>query len=324
MQPREVEVWAVQVLAQVSAKAAYESSLVELKADWIEPQQAARRIAGHANSARGNAILWLIGVDEKRGVTGAPPKDLATWWTQVRAEFDHVAPELIDVSVDWQGLAVHALAFLTDLAPYVTRSPQFGKPGGGPVRYEVAWRQGTATESATRTQLLLLLSPVPKLPQFEVLEAQVAIERSNMGGVDRVDWNLSMLIYVMPRSDQRVAIAAHRVAARHELADGTGRIDYSGEVVMFPMGWRDGGYTPFVREPSVHPTIRGTNFDLTIDGPGLIKIIAKTAAGDLGPLSADRVAILRIAPAGSDLAVALSAPVHHNPRDDWKERWSYP
>lgn len=71
------------------------------------------------------ATRSLIGVDEKRGILGAPPKDMASGWSQVRAAFDHVAPELIDVSVDWQGTTMHALAFLTDLAPYVTRDPQF-------------------------------------------------------------------------------------------------------------------------------------------------------------------------------------------------------
>jgi hypothetical protein len=200
MKPREVEVWAAQVLAQIDAGTSFESSLIELKTDWIDPQQAARRIAAHANSARGNPILWLIGVDEKRGIVGAPPTELAKWWAQVRAEFDHVAPQLVDVPVAWQGLTVFALGFLTDLAPYVVRNPQFGKPGGGPVRFEVPWRHGTSTESADRTQLLLLLAPTPKLPQFEILEGEIGITRSNLGGVTRAEWFLSMLIYVTPRS----------------------------------------------------------------------------------------------------------------------------
>jgi len=54
-----------------------EDFLVELKRDWIEKGKAARRIAGHANAARGENILWLIGVDEKQGVIGVNATDLA-------------------------------------------------------------------------------------------------------------------------------------------------------------------------------------------------------------------------------------------------------
>jgi hypothetical protein len=99
---------------------------------------------------------------------------------------------------------------------------------------------------------------------------------------------------------------------------------YSGEIIMYPMGWRDGGYAAFVHEPSVHPTIRGTNFDLTIDGPGLVKIIARTSVEQIGPLPLNRIARLRIAPTGNDLGVELSVRLRHNPRPDWKERWSSP
>jgi hypothetical protein len=65
MRPRDVEIWALAVLQRIARGGVYESALVELKADWPNPQRTARRIAGHANAARGDNILWLIGVDEK-------------------------------------------------------------------------------------------------------------------------------------------------------------------------------------------------------------------------------------------------------------------
>jgi hypothetical protein len=40
-----------------------EDDLIEFKRTWIKPHKAARRIAAHANAARGQDILWLIGVD---------------------------------------------------------------------------------------------------------------------------------------------------------------------------------------------------------------------------------------------------------------------
>src|ERR1043165_8426277 len=155
MKPRDVELWALQVLQQIADGGRYETALVELKADWTEPQKTARRIAGHANAARGNNVLWLIGVDEKMGIVGATPTNIATWYAQVEREFDHLAPEVADVAIDWQGVTVFALGFETDRAPYVVKNPRFGQQGGGSVSRDVPWRQGTAVDSATRSQLLL-------------------------------------------------------------------------------------------------------------------------------------------------------------------------
>lgn len=47
----------------------------ELKAEWLPDHSkvARRQIAGHANVARGD--LWLIGVDEKRGVAGVDQQE---------------------------------------------------------------------------------------------------------------------------------------------------------------------------------------------------------------------------------------------------------
>jgi hypothetical protein len=53
------------------------------------PALAARKIAGHANAARGEPILWIIGLDEDdHQVTGASDVELADWWAQATAAFD--------------------------------------------------------------------------------------------------------------------------------------------------------------------------------------------------------------------------------------------
>ena len=72
MKALAIESWALRVLERVGNRQSVEDSKVELKAKWPDPVKAARRIAGHANAARGESILWLIGADEKQGViTGA-------------------------------------------------------------------------------------------------------------------------------------------------------------------------------------------------------------------------------------------------------------
>ena len=68
MNSRQIESWALRVIDCVKRGQPNEDFLVELKRDWIDEAKAARRIAGHANAARGENILWLIGFDEKEGV----------------------------------------------------------------------------------------------------------------------------------------------------------------------------------------------------------------------------------------------------------------
>jgi hypothetical protein len=77
MRPHEIERWTLNVIDRVNARQPNEDQRVELKSEWIDPYKAARRIAGHANSAHGEPILWLIGVDEEDGVVGANMVDLA-------------------------------------------------------------------------------------------------------------------------------------------------------------------------------------------------------------------------------------------------------
>ncbi len=127
MRASQIEAWAIRVLDAVQTGQANEDDRVELKALWPEDNKAARRIAGHANSMRGEFILWLIGVDEKQAtVEGAPARDPAEWWTKVSAQFDGVAPVERFINVPWNGKTVVALALETDRAPYVVKNPEFG------------------------------------------------------------------------------------------------------------------------------------------------------------------------------------------------------
>jgi len=165
----EIEIWANNVIERVVRNQPTEDDHVELKTEYVEAKKAARRIAGHANAAKGTPILWLFGVDEKKGtVPGVEAKDFATWYDQVRAEFDEVVPEMTLVNVPFQGQTVVATCFETDRAPYVVRNPKLES-----VQFEVPWRRGTRVESATRIELLRLLSSQNKLPRLEVLGARL-------------------------------------------------------------------------------------------------------------------------------------------------------
>lgn len=162
MRTYEIEDWALRAIKRVEEGQPNEDARVELKAQWIDAQKAARRIAGHANEMRGEPILWVIGVDENNGVTGASQNDLATWWSQVKSEFIGPVPNLRDVLVHWNDDTAVALFFETEQVPYVIKNPVFGKKDGGAVEREVPWRDGTAIRSATHSDLILLLSPLQR------------------------------------------------------------------------------------------------------------------------------------------------------------------
>lgn len=102
------------VIGRVDAGQPIEDQRVELKADWIDPYKAVRRIAAHANSACGEPFLWLIGVDEKAGVKGVSMTDSARWYAQVESQLNLIAPEMLPVNVHVAGNTVVAILFKSE------------------------------------------------------------------------------------------------------------------------------------------------------------------------------------------------------------------
>jgi hypothetical protein len=211
MKKHEIEAWALRIIDQVQTKKPNEDSRVELKADWpTDTNKAARRIGGHANAAGGELILWLIGVDQALGVTGASDNETAEWLAKVRSNFDGLMPSLSsDLVIPVRGKTVVALLFETDRAPFVVKNPVFGQPQGGPVQREVPWREGTAVRSATRDELLRLLVPLARLPTVEVLGAALRVTDLHGLRPAAIGWSLDLYLYITPEDERRVVIAAH-------------------------------------------------------------------------------------------------------------------
>jgi len=178
MRTSEIERWALNVIRQVERQQPVEDSRVELKSAWpTDHSKAARRIAGHANAARGEHILWLIGVDETVGVVGADYVEFSNWIRQVESNFDQLSPRAHSLDVPTNsGQTVVALVFETSRAPFVVKNPAYGSRPNDPISLEVPWRDGTSTRSATRADLLLVLSDV-----------------SSLGGLlNELEWNLDI------------------------------------------------------------------------------------------------------------------------------------
>ncbi|MCI0427906.1 MAG: hypothetical protein L0Z46_07830, partial [Nitrospiraceae bacterium] len=216
MRAQDIEAWVLQIVDRVKNGQPIEDVRVELKSTWPDdPKKAARQIAGHANSARGEAILWIIGLDEEKGaVLGAAYNELARWYPAVQAEFDGLSPDLTSLNVPTTNTTVVALLFETERVPYVVKNPVFGTPGGGPVSLEVPWRENNATRTANRSDLVKLLVPVAKLPALEVMEATLRAIHQTSGAYT---WRLDVKLYVVPRSDSQVVIPFHRSEVRAEI-----------------------------------------------------------------------------------------------------------
>jgi len=95
MRLNDIESWALNVIQRVESKQPVEDSRVELKSEWPKDHnKAARQIAGHANAAHGESILWLLGVDEREGVTGVDYEEISNWKQSIEAKFEGLLPPL--------------------------------------------------------------------------------------------------------------------------------------------------------------------------------------------------------------------------------------
>ncbi len=139
MRSSDIERWALNVIQRVQNHQPVEDSHVELKSEWLpDHSKVARLIAGHANAARCEPILWLIGVDEERGVIGADYNEISNWLSQVNSNFDQLVPRVYHVNVPTNSdKTVVALVFETSRAPFVVKNLHFGSRADDRIALEV-------------------------------------------------------------------------------------------------------------------------------------------------------------------------------------------
>jgi hypothetical protein len=270
MKPYQVETWVLEIIARVEAGQPIEDSQVELKSAWPLPEKAARQIAGHANAAQGGQILWLIGIDEKTGVTGAPYEELAEWYPQVKSNFESLAPHLTHFNIPVQGKTVAALLFDTDRAPYLYRNPGFGRHNGGPVAYEVPWRENNSTRTATRADLLRILAPLMRMPRFEILQGALTLAKVDRLQKSEFFWSIKLELYVETASEETVVIPFHRCRVSCEIPGKLDRFRFD-EFSLLPPS-QSGLYG--VKDRFLSLTINSTSDETIIKGPGKLFLAA--------------------------------------------------
>lgn len=259
MQNSAIYAWAATICERADAKLLNEDSHVELKTTWPDERDIARQLAGHANAAHGEPILWLIGVADGEEVCGiSDPKDPGAWYEVVRSGVEGAAPDPHVVFVTWRDLQVCALLFETDNPPYVVKNPS----GKGPFQYEVSWREGTLTRSARKHELLKILLPLQKLPEIEIQEATLTA-----GTIDdhaEVKWLLTMKAYVTPPPEVQIDLPFHKISFELWL---NGHRDIAvplAELIRIaPRSYYEGSSTP---------RIAATSTEITLSGPGSVEI----------------------------------------------------
>jgi hypothetical protein len=217
----QIEYTVQRIAQEVEQGRPVEDSRVELKASWINPAEAAARLAGHANAANGELILWIIGLDEKKGVVGVDAEELSTWHAQVLAQFEEgVAPVLVrHVAVRIEDKTVVALCFETDRVPFMVKNSRSEFP-----KFWTPWRKAADTRPASRRDLLQMLVPLATAPLCEVLSAavrgRVESRAAIDGGPSRV-WTLYADLYLVPMSKEPVVYPRHKRRAMLSSMDGS-------------------------------------------------------------------------------------------------------
>lgn len=251
----DLEAKVLSIIERVEKAQPIEDSLVECKAEWIDPVKAARRLAGHANAARGEPVLWLMGVNEKANtVEGVKAQDFADWWSQVVACFDGMPPGVYDLNVPHGEKTVVALWLETDRGPFVVKNPN-----GGAITREVPWREGTAVRTARREDLIMLLAPVSHLPSAEVLAFEIH-SGTNPHAVT--------YMYLTPsRIGEMLVFPYHRMEVML-VVDGQPRVHLSNVTASPPTNWVAHGADFFPEEKNLSATLQGTASELLVQGPG--------------------------------------------------------
>lgn len=316
MQKTAIYAWATTICERADAKFINEDTHVELKRAWPPAADIARQLAGHANAAHGEPILWLIGVADGKEVCGiSDPEDPGAWYEVVRSKIEGAPPDLQAVFVPWRGLQVCALLFETDNPPYLAKNIS----GTGPFQYDVPWRDGTLTRSARKHELLKLLVPLQKLPEVEVHEVTLTAGRND----DRasVSWLLTMKLYVTPPVGAQVDLPFHKssfelwVNGRREAV-----VAFQEHVRMTPRGSYEG---------SSVPRIASTSTEITISGPGSIEIRCNGRSAqsqDAPERMAQQHIVGRILPANAEIARILECDLlpSQDSQDFSVGRWVYP
>lgn len=300
-----------------------EDSRVECKGAWPPAAKAARQIAGHANAARGEPILWIIGLDEQgQQVKSASDVELADWWAQITAAYDErITPGLtslvVPVSAD---KSVVALYMTTDRAPYVVNR----QDEQGPFEREVPWREGNRTRSAHRHELLQLLIAAVAPPDATVVKMTLRVRHheategvgGHRGTPERLELILWGTVFFGPPTSSVVVLPTHLMTCEVDL---TPKLPRPIPVAVTFVRQTVPGQSAIGRDIPVVPHPLGVDVrlgDVYVAGPGTLNVrgTADLPSTQRTFVHKQWVAVrLTLPVAGGGRAVSLSATLERIP-----------
>ena len=259
------------------------------------PALAARRLAAHANAARGRDLLWLIGVDSAGRGPGADHSRFNAWLDSVLPFFDGLAPRVSALKIPLAPAAgkrpartMSALLVETSRTPFVVRG------GGRAGALEVPWLDlaGGPIRQAGRLELIKLLTPLQDLPQLEILEAELTFYKNPHASYSNkatFRWTLDGSLYLLPNGDGRVIIPLHR--CRGSLAGTVGQ--------PFSAPTADINFTADKNSSAV----RLTDSAILVEGLGRVFMYCSGSTNQPElPLQQPLSLLIDLVPAGSDRA----------------------
>lgn len=309
MKAVEAETIALRAIESARGGRAFEDHRIEYKSKMIELDRFARRLAAHANAARGSPIVWLLGFDEATGLCWpGPTQDINDWWPRVQACFEGaVAPDLVtSIARLSQEQPVTVLAFGTERAPYVVKRGTSGD------EFDVPFRDGPRTRSAKRHELLAILAPAASTPNVEPLGASVSQYDETL--------NASFEMYIVPRGWNPLsgvplpAIALHRCAMTVESNEGS--IAFTSNVRFEAPGMPG---TAFRSD-----TPMSANGTLLVSAPVRVRLKGAGAVGKIGSVARLRAVLgmsdASVPPVVVELSLNEMRPEQHGP--SFRQAWA--
>ncbi len=330
MTPFQLEARTLQIVERVLANHPVEDATVELKSEWPKDRyEAARQLAGHANAARGEPVLWIIGIHDRSGtVFGADAQEMSNWYSQVKSHHDTgMAPDMVmHLNVPYGQKTLVAMLFDTQRYPYVVKNPEFGKQKGSLISYELPWREATSVRSARREDLLRMMMPLELLPECEVLSADFGEWSSKLS---EHPVRLTMEMYLTPRSDRRVVIPHHKckVAIRFEdelfpLAIEELRSEEASARQASNFLADMGQGLPSAVSNSPLMVVSGAK-ELILLGPGSVILFAFSKE-PLKDVKAERIrVVVKMQPIGASMPLVLDQVLHRSPRPTSEIAWKF-
>lgn len=208
MRRYELEGWANKAVDCASSGRPVEDSFVELKAELpTDLDRAARQLAGHANAAAGEDILWLIGIREDGFIQGAKRDEVSRWYSSVKKHFDGIYPGMQCFNVARAGKTVVALRFSTGDSPYIVNRAVGIR--------EIPWREANSTRSAKRDEILRLLHETVQLPSADFRGGELEARQLR----DFVTWQFKFgaEFYLIPRNIKPITIPVHLCSGYFEI-----------------------------------------------------------------------------------------------------------